>query len=302
MEQTAIAPGVPGAATGQVLERYGRHLAEERGLLPATVEFYVRDAGRFLAARPVGEALAGLKLGDVIGFVLVDSERFSVSTTKNTVTHLRSLLRFLHREGLCPPLAESIPGVAGWRNAGLPRGISIAEVARLLEAAGRSTMGLRDRALLLLLARLGLRRVEVTRLELDDLDWRRGELVVRGKGDSTERLPMPYEVGEAVARYITETRPTTPSRRVFLSAAGRELTSSGVGRMVRKACVRGGVAPLGAHRLRHTLATQTLAAGGSLAEVAQVLRHRHLATTAIYAKVDRNALRAVARPWPGALS
>src|SRR5206468_13021422 len=162
----------------------------------------------------------------------------------------------------------------------------------------------RDYAILVVLVRLGLRAAEVAAMELADIDWRAGEIVVHGKGNREERLPLPVDVGEAVAGYLRRGRPEVGSAKVFVGARApyRRLTSGSVKAVVRNACGRCGVAPAGAHRLRHTAATAVLRAGAPMEEVAQVLRHRHLASTAIYAKVDRAALRSVARPWPGAVS
>jgi site-specific recombinase XerD len=154
--------------------------------------------------------------------------------------------------------------------------------------------------MLKLLARLGLRAAEVARLELDDLDWQRGELVVRGKGDRQERLPLPTDVGEAVIDYLTQGRPRVECRRLFISVQAplNGLSSTAVQRVVGHACQRAGMARVAAHRLRHTLGTELLRAGASLPDVGQILRHRNLSTTAIYAKVDRAALLELARPWP----
>jgi site-specific recombinase XerD len=177
-------------------------------------------------------------------------------------------------------------------------------VVRLLDSCDLGTaVGRRDHAMLTLLVRLGLRAGEVAALELGDFDWRRGEVIIRGKGDRQEPLPLPVDVGEAVSSYLHDARPRVQCRRLFLRVRAPldgELTASCVKEVVRQACRRAGLAPVGAHRLRHTAATELLRAGATLAEVGQVLRHRSLGTTAIYAKVDRTALRELARPWPGA--
>ena len=174
-------------------------------------------------------------------------------------------------------------------------------MAALLGSCDRHrAIGRRDYAILVLLARLGLRAVEVAALRLDDIDWRAGEIVVRGKGRTEERLPLPCDVGEAVAAYLRRGRPRRPEREVFLrvNAPLRGLAPEGVSEVVRAASERAGLGSFGAHRLRHTAGTEMLRAGASLAEVAQVLRHRSVATTAIYAKVDHLVLRQLARPWP----
>ena len=218
---------------------------------------------------------------------------------------LRSLLGFLYLEGMIDrPLAGAVPSVASWRLSGLPKGLSPAEVAGLLESCDRaSVVGRRDLAMLMLLARLGLRAGEVARLELDDIDWRAGEIVVRGKGDRCERLPLPADVGGTITAYLRDGRPkTAQGRAVFVRVRGpqRALTGDGVSAVVAAGARRLGV--IYAHRLRHTVAIDLLRAGSSLVEVGQVLRHRSMLTTAIYAKVDVEALRTIARSWPGGAS
>jgi integrase/recombinase XerD len=196
-----------------------------------------------------------------------------------------------------------VPTVAGWHGTALPHALDRAQVERLLASCDPQTaVGRRDRALLVLLVRLGLRAGEVAALTFDDIDWRRGELVIAGKGNQRERLPLPVDVGESIAAYLRAGRPPSRSRHMFLRTRAPfdvGLTMEGVTLAVRRICARAGIAPAGAHRLRHTAATEMLRAGASLADVAQVLRHRGLATTAIHAKVDRLALRELARPWPG---
>jgi integrase len=175
-----------------------------------------------------------------------------------------------------------------------------AAVTRLLASCDRrSLVGRRDFAILLLLSRLGLRAGEVAGLQLDDVDWRRGLLLIRGKGGRYDELPLPDDVGRAVVSYLRR-RPCCPSRAVFVrvTAPRRELNRSTIGWVVRAACDRAGLPRVGAHRLRHTAATEMLRRGASLAEIGEVLRHREQKTTAIYAKVDRTALRPLARPWP----
>jgi integrase len=202
-------------------------------------------------------------------------------------------------------LAVAIPPVAGWHGATIPKTITASEVDTLIVSCDLSTaIGMRDAAVLLLVARLGLRSVEVVNLELGDIDWRAGELVVRGKARREDRLPLPFEVGAAVSRYLVEARPTAMSRRVFLTAKApiAPILPARVNDICRRACRRVGISRVGAHRLRHTLASELLRRGASIVEVSQVLRHRDLATTAVYAKVDLDTLRQVAQPWPGARS
>jgi integrase/recombinase XerD len=287
----------------RLLDAYGHHLLTERGVTTATIARYRSAVRPFLEQRVrCGRLeLEGLKAADVTGFVLRACRSLEVGAAKYVVTGLRSLLRYLHLEGKAPDLVAAVPAVAGWRGSQLPRGLEPQQVVRMLAACDRGRRsGRRDYAMLMLLARLGLRGCEVAALQLDDLDWRRGELVIRGKGDRQERLPLPADVGEAVGAYLLQGRPRVQSRRLFVSvrAPFGGLTSAGVRIVVGYACDRAGIARFAAHRLRHTVATELLRAGAGLPDVGQILRHRSLSTTAIYAKVDRAALRALARPWP----
>lgn len=218
---------------------------------------------------------------------------------------LRPLLRYLHVTGLIEtPLVWAVPGVADLRDRSLSRGVEPQVVARLLASCDRRrTVGRRDYAILLLLVRLGLRAGEVAAIHLDDLDWRAGEILVRGKRDRQDRLPLPVDVGQALVSYL-QRRDRSEFRPVFLRmhAPAGALTRIGVCGVVHDACVRAGVPPVGAHQLRHTAATAMLREGASLSEIAQVLRHREIKTTAQYAKVDRARLRPLAMPWPGGAS
>jgi site-specific recombinase XerD len=284
---------------------YRRWLVVERGLAAPTVLRYEQVARRFLGERVTPEDGLGarnLSGVDVSAFLVRECARVSVGSAKGRVAELRSLLRYLHVRGLTElSLAESVPPVAGWRETDIPRVISRADVERLLASCDRSSPdGARDFAMLMLLARLGLRSIEIARLELDDLDWRSGELVVRGKARRRDRLPLQADGGEALAAYLSR-RTTHESRRVFLTlrAPIRPIRADLVGDVVRRACRRAGVQHVGAHRLRHALASELLREGASLIDISQVLRHRDLATTAIYAKIDLGRLRQVAQPWPG---
>jgi len=221
------------------------------------------------------------------------------------VTALRSFLRFLFERGeIETDLAASVPTVAHWRLAGVPRYLDDDEVEKLLGSRDLSTAtGRRDRAILLLLARLGLRAGEIVALRLEDLHWREGEFTVRGKGRYHDRLPLPREVGEAIALYLQKDRPSCRSRRVFLrrKAPLRGFAGPGtVTTIVRRAIDQAGLEPSekGAHLLRRSLATGMLGRGATLAEIGQILRHRSPNSTEIYAKVDIGGLRSLARPWP----
>ncbi len=200
------------------------------------------------------------------------------------------------------PLAQAVPPVAGWGASSLPRWVAPEQVEALLAGCDRRTApGRRDFAMLVVMSRLGLRAGEVAAMQLGDINWRAGEIVVHGKGRREERMPLPHDVGEAIASYLQHGRPATASRSVFvrLRAPLRGITAQGVSDIVVRASKRAGLPSVSAHRLRHSAATAMLRAGASLAEVGQVLRQRAAATTAIYAKVDHASLRALARPWPG---
>ena len=239
------------------------------------------------------------------GFLARECPRRSVAGARALVAGLRPLLRYLHVAGLVgAPRVWAVPGVADLRDRSLPRGVEPRVVAGLLASCDRRrTVGRRDYAILLLLVRLGLRAGEVAVIQLDDLDWRAGEILVRGKRDRQDRLPLPVDVGQALVSYL-QRRGSSEFRAVFLRmhAPAGALTRVGVCGVVHDACVRAGVPPVGAHQLRHTAATAMLRQGASLAEIAQVLRHQEIKTTAQYAKVDRARLRPLAMPWPGGAS
>lgn len=298
-------PSVPSMNVDRLLEDYRCHLAGELGLAAGTIRLRETVARLFLAGlpEPVEEHLSRLGGGEVTAFILRECPGRSGSAARTVVAGTRALLRFLYLDGYLPrPLTDSVPGVAGWSMTALPRAVEPQLAARLIASCDpASAVGRRDRAILVLLARLGLRGHEVAGLELDDVDWRAGEVVIRGKGHSRDRLPLPADVGEAVAGYLRHARPPSASRRLFLSARAplAPLSASAIRSVVRDACRRAGLPRIGAHRLRHMTGTQMLRAGASLAEVGQVLRQRSALVTANYARVDRNALRALARPWPG---
>lgn len=297
------APVVAVGPVEQVLAGYRRYLLVERGAKEVTAARYEHDARPFLSQleRPEGLGLERLTAADVTGFLARECQLRSVSGARRLVFVVRSVLRYLHVAGLIEvPLQWAVPGVADLRDRSLPRGLEGDAVARLLSSCDRRrTVGRRDYAILLLLARLGLRAGEVSAIQLEDLDWRRGEILVHGKGARDDVLPLPCDVGEALVSYLRR-RPRSESRTLFLKAIAPvgPLSGHAIGGVVHDACVRAGIPPVGPHRLRHTAATGMLKAGASLAEIGQVLRHREQRTTAIYAKVDRTALRALALPWP----
>ena len=294
----------PAGPIDRLVADYRRYLAGERGLAAHTIYNHELVARLFLGERERldGLALERLSARDVSVFLAAECPKRSVSGARDLVKGLRGLLRYLHVSGvIAMPLQFSVPPVAYRRDRSLPRGLPRAAVARLFASCDRRrTVGRRDYAVLVLLARLGLRAGEVAAIELDDIDWRRGEFQVRGKGARLDRLPLPVDVGEAIVSYLRY-RPHSRSRAVFLlvRAPFGSMTGQTVTCIVHRACVRAGLPIVHAHRLRHTAATEMLRAGGSLPEVAQVLRHRQLATTNIYAKVDQLSLRVLARPWPG---
>lgn len=288
---------------GWLFQEYESYVLEERGLRARTAVQYLRVVRSFVESLRLSD-LSGLERlsTDVVShFFLREAPSSSVAHLKVKVTALRSFLRYLHVRGFCRDLSAAVPAVAGYRLCGLPKAMPEEEVRRLLESCDRETAaGRRDFAILLLLSRLGLRSFEVAGLDLDDVRWTGGEILIRGKG-SEGLLPLPQDVGEALGAYVKRGRPASTARRLFLQirAPHRHLTPGAVRALVRRACQRAGVFPAGSHCLRHAAATGMLRKGASLPDIAQVLRHRSLETTAIYAKVDRQALRTVARLWPG---
>lgn len=291
----------------ELLARYRRHLLNDRGLAAGTVLRYERFARRFLgerAARTSSETGAeGLTAPEVSAWMLEASSRLTVESAKREAADLRALLRFLYLDGiLAADLGGAMPPVATWRGTRLPQTMSTADVNAVLDSCDLSTVsGRRDRAILVLLARLGLRSGEVAALRLGDVDWRAGEITVRGKARRTDRLPLLAEVGEALVAYLTNGRPhgECPQLILTLYAPPRPIHPSSITNVVYRACRRAGLARAGGHRLRHALATEMLRRGGDLTEIAQVLRQSDLGTTSGYAKIDRDALRTVTRPWPG---
>jgi site-specific recombinase XerD len=296
----------PDSPLERLLADYRSWLVAERGLAQATVIRYENLARRFLQLHSVGEGVdAGMTLtgAEVVTFLLRESQRVIVGSAKGRVAELRSLLRYLFVRGLTPRLlTTAVPPVAGWRETGIPKALPAGHVQRLLDNCDhRDPVQVRDYAILMLVARLGLRSIEVARLQLDDIDWRAGRIILRGKASREDGMPLPTEVGRALAEYLTDVRPQTPLRSVFISckAPRRAIRPDLVSDVTRRACDRAGLPRVGAHRLRHTLATEMLRRGVKLVDIGQVLRHRDLATTALYAKVDLATLRTIALPWPG---
>lgn len=295
------------SAADALLNRFQEHLILQRRVLAATGADYASFAREFLSDCYTNGVpqVRDLCASDVSQFVVSWTRTHPRGRAKLLVTALRSFFRFLMQEGETDvDLAAAVPSVAGWRLAGLPKFLPAEQVERMLASCDRrTTQGRRDYAILVLLARLGVRAREVVRLELGDIDWRTGELVVRGKRSREDRLPLVAEVGEALADYLRYGRPVCATRRVFvrLRAPIRAIAKGGtVSTIVCAALRRAGLDPpvKGAHSLRHSLATRMLGGGASMAEIAEVLRHRSSQTTEIYAKVDFRALRSLALPWP----
>ena len=299
----------PPAADERLLEEFASFLRDERALTAGTAAGYVHCVRRFVIGMGVDGDIdfGGVDAAAVVGFVTTACPGRSKGSAKLIVSSLRALLRWLFLTGrVNTDLSSAVPSVAGWRLAGVPRALEPDEVARLLAVFDRSTAaGRRDAAMTLLMVRVGLRAGEVARLGLSDIDWRAGELTVRGKGSRLERMPIPVDVGEAIVAYLQRGRPpTADGRTVFVRvhAPHGGLSTGAVTDTVCRAARRAGLGLVHAHVLRHTAATGMVRAGASLPEVGQVLRHRLLLTTSIYAKVDVEGLRTLARSWPGSLT
>jgi len=286
----------------RLLASFGRHLLNERALAENTTTAYLLRARRFLAWTAADGNVTALTTGDVTRALLRESQSVSIGSAQFFVAAVRWFLRFCFVEGLIPvDLAPAALAITGRRRSTLPRGIGPKDARALLRACDRrQAAGRRDYAVITTLLRLGLRAQEVANLTLDDIDWRAAEIVVHGKGSRDERLPLPTDVGQAIVSYLQRGRPDTTSRALFLRnvAPTGPLGRGGVSGIVRYASVRAGLAPMGAHRLRHKLACDMVSARVPLPEIGQVLRHRNLASTANYARVDLTALRGLAKPWP----
>jgi len=292
----------------RITSEFRHYLLEECGRSPATLKNYVPFIDQFLSERFRGRTpnLAKLRAPDVTGFVTRYAHQLSPMRAKLMVTALRSFFRYLrHRGAVARNLADCVPTVPNWSLSTLPRFLPPATIERILKRCDQKTsFGRRNRAILLLLARLGLRAGEVVGLRLDDIDWDSGQIAIRGKGGKSVQLPLPADVGAALAAYLRRDRPSSPSRLVFLRHRA-PLTgfsnSSTLSSIVRRALKHAGVesAHMGAHVLRHSLATSLLRQGGSLDEIGELLRHQRPNPTTIYAKVDVTALHTLALPWPG---
>jgi site-specific recombinase XerD len=284
----------------RIEEDFDRYLSEERGLSMATRTNYRVFIRRFLSAqfgaKPV--RFTALHAKDVIRFIRTQAPRLNPKRAGLMVTALRAFFRYLrHRGDITIDLATCVPSIANWQLSSLPKFFQPHQVRQVLNQCDRRTaQGRRDYAILLLLARLGLRACEVVNLTLDDIHWQAGEITIQGKGNRSDRLPLPPDVGQAIAAYLKKDRPAClkAPRRGF---ANSEAISTIVARTLKKAGIDS--PHTGAHLFRHTLATQMLRQGASLADIAHLLRHRSFNTTTLYAKVDLIALRTLAQPWPG---
>ena len=291
----------------KMLGDFSLYLQQERALAPGTIANYLLDTKKFLAhrfgRRPVN--ISKLAAAEVVESVQRLALPISRKRAKVMTSGLRTFLRYARYQGLIRSnLAACVPAIADWSVASIPKGLPTEHVKRALASCDRkSAIGRRDYAILLLLARLGLRAGEVCLLHLEDIDWQVGSLTIRGKGNYCSQLPLPPDVGRAIADYLKNGRQRSSDRSVFLKTCApvANLSSGTIGLIVNKALARAGINPYqkGAHQFRHALATKMLRQGASLAEIGEILRHQHPQTTSIYAKVDIASLRRLALPWPG---
>jgi site-specific recombinase XerD len=303
--------GAPASAAGVLLQEYGRYLRVERRASEVTVTQYLRYAHEFLTVAgespdwpETGARLAALNGAQVLDVVSRQVARHRLASIGAVLTGDRAFLRFLERTGrTAHPLAAAVPRAAR-QPSRLPEQVDPATAAAILASCDRATEGgCRDRAVLLLLHRYGLRPVEVTRLELPDLRWRASEFVVHGKAGRVDVLPLLRDAGEAIVEYLQIRRPAPPGvAAVFLAARApvQPMHKSSVGALVGRACARAGVPRIGPRAFRHAVGHDLLKGGASLVEIRDVLRHRDIETTSAYTRVDVSALRSLARPWPGA--
>jgi len=293
----------------QIFEEFGDYLRRERGLAPKSIIRHRPFIRRFLCeVCPGGVSdLGKIRQEDVTRYIERHARDRSVDSGKAMCWSLRAFLRYLHHRGLNPlALAGCVPSIRRWKLASLPTYLSVAQVKKVLDGCDRTTvLGRRDYAILMMLAKLGLRADEVVTLTLDDIDWRSGEMLVRAKGRQRARMPMPPDVGAAVVAYLRDGRPTSSCRRLFLRTLAPKVgfaSGCAITMIAKTALERAGIrgyAHQGAHIFRHSLATALLRSGASLSEIGQLLRHESHDTTRIYAKVDIEALRTLSLPWPG---
>jgi site-specific recombinase XerD len=310
-DSSTIAPAAlpPISPQEQIFAEFSDYLQRERGLAPRTIVSHLPAIRRFLCeVCPAGaEDLGKISREDVIGYIERHARDWSPETGKAMCWSLRAFLRYLHHQELHPaPLAGCVPSIRRWKFASLPTYLSSTQVQKVLDGGNRaSAMGRRDHAILMMLAKLGLRADEVATLTLDDIDWRSGEMLVRAKGRQRTRIPMPADVGAAVVAYLRHGRPKSSCRRLFLRSFAPHIgfaSGCAITMIAKSALERAGIrgcAHHGAHIFRHSLATELLRSGATLSEIGQLLRHESHDTTRIYAKVDIDSLRSLSLPWPG---
>jgi integrase/recombinase XerD len=308
LEQSGIVQGPAPITEDANIQAYRDWLRDHRGLSEHSIKGWcdlLKELLPLLGPDPRLYDAAGLRR-----LILSESQRRNPATMKCVVTALRSYLRYLATQALCSPaLPQAVPSVAHWRHSGVPQYLPAAKVEMLINSCDATTaIGTRDRAILLLLARLGLRAGDIIRLRMDDIDWQHGRLRVCGKGRREANLPLPQEVGDALLKYLSDARPDVPLTEVFLRSLAphqRFALPGSVSTVVRRALARAGIddAPSrGARMPRHSTATTLLRDGMPLNAIGVVLRHRSIDTTARYAKVDITALQRIAQPWPGGAS
>jgi site-specific recombinase XerD len=304
--QPALSPITP---QDQIFAGFGDYLQRERGLAPTTIIKHLPKIRRFLCeVCPAGaDDLGKISQADVVRYVERHARDWSPKSGKVMCSSLRAFLRYLHHKGLNPVLLDGcVPSIREWKLANLPTYLSAEQVQNVLDSCDRAgTTGRRDYAILIMLAKLGLRAGEVATLTLDDIDWRSGEMCIHAKGRQRARMPIPPDVGAAVVAYLRDGRPKSSCRRLFLrTRAPRVGFANGcaITIIARTALERAGIrgfAHQGAHLFRHSLATELLRSGATLSEIGQLLRHKSQDTTRIYAKVDIDTLRTLSLPWPG---
>lgn len=306
---TTCAPRPPETVSSALVQRYADFLRNEKGLAELSLKVYLpvaEDLLHYLETEHRTRSVRRLDASLLRAFLFERARARSSEGVRLLASSLRSFLRFLHVQDEIPnDLTAAIPTVRRWAQPDIPKKLTPAEVKRVLAAPDPDTAtGRRDFAILLLLARLGLRSSEILSIELGDLHWRTGEIVIRGKGNHQDLLPLPREVGSAIASYLRRDREARPTRRVFLRTIAPRVPLTGpasVGHIVRRAMTKAGVErpkQIAAHLFRHTLASSMLQHGASLRDISEVLRHRTLVSTEVYAKIDLGGLAEVARPWP----
>jgi len=305
---SAFVPEIKVSEIQCIENSFAQYLQQERALSQATIDNYLPTIRRFLTERFRKRKIIFEKLcaQNISKFVLRYAHTISPGRAQTMVNALRSFFRFLHQRGeIAIDLAAAVPTVAKWQFSEIPKFLQPEQVKHLLESCNRSTgTGKRNYAILLLLSRLGLRAGEIVHMELDDILWETGELIVKGKSSRDEKLPLPHDVGQAIATYLRDIRPHCSSRRLFIRMVAplRGFSSSvNVCTIVRDSLARAGINTdfKGAHLFRHTLATNMLRGGANITEIGEILRHQNPNATEIYTKVDFAALRTIAQPWPG---